>query len=333
MATALLYRGGSLSSARLPAGRAVPIAVSAPASRLVATIGGREVGRAEGTELDTVSCDLRGLSGRVGIRVARTSGRITENIDKAFVAVPVIKPGPDNTGPRPGVTLTTSPQLTFRTAGEVIEGRHFAGAVRVMADDVVFRDCLFQHTSINLGGPGRRTVLDHCEIDGLGQGSNGIMLPDLVMRWCNVWNVCDGARLSGSPLIEDSWFHDLFRQGAWHPDCLQTTGSTDAMIRRCVLDAYSPASGDLNNAAVQIGGETAALVNFTVEDCWVNGGNYTINVGWGQPGNMVGPIVLRNIDFGPDYRYGELVHARAANVVTEDLTRFDGTPVVAAYHD
>jgi Right handed beta helix region len=301
MATYLLYNGASISSANVPASRAVPVVSSDPADLLVASIAGREVGRAvgNGARVDTVVCDLRGLSGRTGIRVARTVGKIVSNIDKSFIAVPDPQPGPGNPGVPVGTLLTPRAGFTASAAGAVYEGLDIVGQVRVNAAGVTFRGCRFTGAGTLVVGSGAGTVFEDCELDGGGTAGQGLMLNRITVRRCNVHGMSDGIRVTTATLIEDTWVHHLARQAPAHPDCIQTTGGTGSVIRHNTLEAENPDTGDLCNAAIMVGGATSPLVDLLIEDNWLSGGNDTVSVRTGG----VESVTIRGNRYGRNYRY------------------------------
>lgn len=240
---------------------------------------------------------------------------------KWVTLVPDPKPGPGNTGVPPGTVLSPSPRLVVRTPGTVLEDLDLAG-LRIEADDVVVRRCRIADGGTVVGGPGRGAQLEDCTIDGLGQSGMGVMLAHVTIRRCSIFGVNDGVRATTGVHLVDSWVHHLVRQGALHPDCVQTTGGVGARIEHCTLDAYNPDTGEMGNAAVMIGGETAPLVDFTVRDCWLDGGNGTIMV---RSDAVPGPVTLTGNRFGPHHRYANLMHGSV--LPTYEGVRDDGAPL------
>ena len=245
---------------------------------------------------------------------------------------------------RPGVDTTLTgyrlprEQLVDRgggniwTVGQVISGARFTSAPTIRANDVRLVDCLFDfdvtRTSgskmINIARGVTGTVIEHCELSGqvlsdVGGPDMGIGGANWTARWCNIHDVNDGVRLSTGTVLEDSWVHHLVRKGTLHPDCAQITGGTGAAVRRCTLEAANPDTGDLGNAAIMIGGETARTADLTIEDNLLSGGNYTINMGGGTIDDET--IVIRRNVYGGGARYGFIlgwgVPAYDSNVRTD----------------
>jgi hypothetical protein len=157
----------------------------------------------------------------------------------------------------------------------------------------------------NIQGGVTGVLFEDCEFDGQGSAELILGYSGWTARRCNFHSASDAIRIGNNCLLEDSWVHHLARKGTLHPDCLQTTGGSGSVVRRCLLETANPDTGDLGNAAFQIGGETSPTSHLTIENCWLSGGNFTINVGAGIIDYPT--IVIRNNTFLGGWRYGPLV--------------------------
>jgi hypothetical protein len=218
-------------------------------------------------------------------------------------------PGPDNTGVPAGTALRPSGSVTVTEDGAVVDGLDVDGCIVVRADDVTIRNsrirCSNPKTAnaVQVGDDATGLVIEDTEIDGMGTADIGVGSNDYTLRRVQITGTNDGARLGDDVVVEGSWIHDMTRQAALHPDCLQATQGRNITIRGNTLDVYARGSGDLNNAAVMLGSETGKrrLEHVLVEGNWLNGGNYTVNV---RQDATLDDVVFRNNVYGPDSRYG-----------------------------
>ncbi|WP_157519306.1 hypothetical protein [Modestobacter sp. Leaf380] len=218
-------------------------------------------------------------------------------------------PGPDNTGVPADVDLRPSDDLYITQPGSVIDGLDVDGCVVVRASDVVIRNsrirCAEPVTAnvVQVENGATGLVIEDTEIDGLGEADIAVGWSDYTLRRVDIHSTNDGVRLGDDVLIEDSWIHDMIRQGGLHPDCIQATTGSDITVRNNTLDVYNRERDDLNNAAVQLGSETGPrlLERVLIEDNYLNGGNYTVNV---RGDTNFQDVVFRGNRYGTDSRYG-----------------------------
>lgn len=194
---------------------------------------------------------------------------------------------------------------------------------------------------------GARIVLEDGYVDGKGYVVNGYMGPGMTFRRVTFEHVADGGRFGHASLFEDCvWRNTTLTpvDRSQHCDVAQVTGLlADVLIedqwstvfRRCVMDCRSspsatPTNGEyIGNAAFMIGNENYPRLidsrtnNILVDDCFVNGGNYTINI---RKDFGIGPnILFRDCEWGGVARYGCIM--RPAGVVTiQNCVNPDGTP-------
>jgi hypothetical protein len=221
-------------------------------------------------------------------------------------------PDATNTGWRPtGVTLTTDGLkldadgvLVLDRPGVVLDGKDIQGCVTIKAADVTIKRSRIRCASyypVEVTTGLRGILLEDVEIDGLNSptGNAAIGFDGYTLRRADVHNVQDGPHLGGDVLIEDSFVHDLVGCDSCHNDTIQSNGARNAVLRHNTFS--NEASG--KNAVVRIATEQSEVLDFTVEDNLLAGGNYAVQVrsqGNGFPRNV---RVLGN-RIVPDQRYG-----------------------------
>lgn len=228
------------------------------------------------------------------------------------------KPGPTNTGPRhpDGTAMSDSEAsslLTHMTGSEVrsemdagrrlFENVYITGGVTVTQDNVTFKNFV-----MNAGGAlygfkltsysPVNTVLEDGEIFDVSSahvaGSN-YRVTRVDLHESNG----DALKILGSNItIEESWCHHLGRGEGAHADCAQSQSSDAVNVvmrgNNCdmpVNEKGGPGDPYKSNACY-LGG----IADLTIEDNWLNGGNYTLYCSSGT--------VVRNNKFGRQYRYG-----------------------------
>lgn len=211
-------------------------------------------------------------------------------------------PGPDTTGVPAGTRLSTYRTTRITKANTTIDSKTINGCVEISAKNVTIK-----RSKITCGGDlivkvsdGGSVTLEDSELDGQG-AAMAIGYGNYTLRRVDIHNINEGPRVSSNAVIVDSWIHDLVRRPGDHHDILQTTGGTHMVVRHNTLEAYDPETKDPFNAAFQIGAETDDLTDLLVEDNWMNGGNYTVNIR-DDPG--ISGVVFRNNTFAGDARYG-----------------------------
>jgi hypothetical protein len=195
-------------------------------------------------------------------------------------------PGPDTTGVPADVELEPSGDVTVTEDGAVVDGLDIDGCVVIAADDVTISNSRITCTD----SPKARAVrtdetregltITDTEVDGGGVTDIGIDVSNVTITRVNVHGVNDGIRLGSNITVEDSWVHDLVRQGELHPDAIQGISAQDIVIRGNALDPRDLDAGDLGNAAIMLGSEAGTKLsrNVVIEDNLLNGGNYSINI-------------------------------------------------------
>lgn len=151
---------------------------------------------------------------------------------------------------------------------------------------------------------GTLTILDS-EIDG----QDG---PYCVLGTGNVWlervwlhNAEDGTKnnVSGNQVTINNLSPNYRTQP--HADCIQLESSApDVRFQWSYFDAHYKNGGGLGNAAVQAKTDFSSNQKVTLEDCYINGGNYTVFL---RPGNAGGAAkgVFRRCLWGGDANWGQ----------------------------
>ena len=243
------------------------------------------------------------------------------------LGIPDGYPGPHNTGVPLGTALTPSGPVTADEDGQVVENLDITGCVSIKADDVVVRNvritCAGKQRAIVLEGSRTGIVVEDSEIDGAGSTDIAIGWGGYTLRRVNVHSTHDGPRLGSGVTVEDSWIHDLVRKDDFHSDALQSNGGTGITVRHNTLVPTDTATGDVLNAAIQLGAENdgGKLVDVRIEDNFLDGGNYTVNV---RSDEGIRPVVLRGNVFGTSARYGPVI-ARGDKVDVDDTNTTRGT--------
>jgi hypothetical protein len=234
--------------------------------------------------------------------------------------VPTSFPGPHNTGVPKGTKLTAAGSQTVTTDGQVLSGLNIKGCVTVRAKNVVIRN-----SRITCSGPySIRTInavnllVEDVEIDGQGKNSAAVCCDAYTLRRVEIRNVIDGPRLGNNVVVEYSWIHHLKRSGKSHNDALQTTGSSNILIRGNTLEAYNPDTNDPMNGCLQMGSTTGPIVsNLTFEYNYCNGGNYSISF---DKRLNAKSIRLRNNVFGRQHRFGVIARPTQSGIIWDRAT-------------
>jgi hypothetical protein len=222
--------------------------------------------------------------------------------------------------------LRRAGDLYLDTPGQVVDGLLISGCVIVAAPDVVIRNsrirCVSTPTDRAVSpARGEETsglLIEDTELDGGGHVEIGIDVSDAIIRRTDIHHFTDGIRLGVGVTVEDSWIHNMTRTGEHHPDAIQGISAQDVIIRGNRLDPVNEATGDLANAAIQLGSETGSLVSrdVLIEGNLLDGGNYSLNISGAIDAEG---IVVRNNQFGETSRYGPVIAPRDDEItVTSD---------------
>jgi hypothetical protein len=211
---------------------------------------------------------------------------------------------PDASTTGPSGDLQASGSITADQDGQVIENLHVQGTITVNASNVTIRNTLVDSNDtypIRIQGA-TNLVVEDSEIDGNGVASVAILHGEYTLRRVDIHDVRDGPRIEGDNVrIEDSYIHHLTRVPDGHHDAIQIRSGVGIDIVGNTIEAWNASTGDPMNAAIQIGSLNGPLDDLTVENNYMDGGNYTINAV-----KSAGTSIFRNNVFGPNARYGTL---------------------------
>jgi hypothetical protein len=132
---------------------------------------------------------------------------------------------------------------------------------------------------------------------------------------CDIAGGEDNLILGSATNLRDCYIHDLERKPGSHNDSFEhITGSGSSAVHCTILAARPSAPGvgveffdgwyDPMNAVLMIGNSNGPVQDITVEDCLVDGGNYTFNNNWQSATNLVENITVRGCRFGRHFRFG-----------------------------
>lgn len=226
-------------------------------------------------------------------------------------------PDASTTGVPHDVDLTGSGSLTITEDGTVVDGLHVRGTITIAADDVTIRNTLIQGGGslypIRVEGGTTGTLIEHVEVDNLGDTGIGILLSGSgTVRYVDIHSAEDGIRIQSDDVtLEYSYIHDLQRQPGGHHDTVQIRSGDNVTLRGNNLQPYVASTDDPMNAALQIGSLAGSdrISNLLVTGNLMNGGNFTIN-GGGR--NEVDSARYSDNQFGREFRYapiGNLQHS------------------------
>ncbi len=169
---------------------------------------------------------------------------------------------------------------------------------RVTLDDPDYWVAVWFQPGVQDGNP--RTLLENGHITSpVPSGTTGINGSHFTARRLHVDHMED-AFDGNNYTIEDSYIHDLIRYEGAHNDGV-STGRGNVEVKRCTILLPNQ-----QTAAVNIVPFAEPIDNVLIEDCYLNGGAYTIYVraqaGQPTPTN----VIIRNNAFGRDYLFGIL---------------------------
>jgi hypothetical protein len=259
---------------------------------------------------------LRGGAWQVALRPAPTAPEPTPTPEPTPVPEPTptpepsptssTRPGPDSTGVPAGVSLKQVSGMTVTVPGTVLDALDISGSVTVKASGVVIKNCRIRGTGFwGVRVESGDAVIQDSEISGF---ANAITGSRWTARRVEIFGTTqDGVKLGSYSTLEDSWIHDLTPEPGAHADGAQAeSGVKSVVVRNNVIDVYNRTTGTLGNSAIiikpDLGSTSPGPV--TIENNYLNGGNYTLFVVPGSTGNTITTVnVWRNV-FGPNHRYG-----------------------------
>lgn len=234
-------------------------------------------------------------------------------------------PGLNNTGVRPGTTLTsyTGP-TTISTAGTVIDSKLITGCIVIKANNVVIknsrlqsRGCFFNILSDN---DNTGMQLTDVEIDGQGNstGDSAINGGGFTCLRCNLHGTIDGAKAQSNVVFQDSYIHDLVNTADSHNDGIQSLGTTALTISHSTIIV----KGAATSAVILSTGSASDMRNIAIKRNLLAGGAYTVYGGYLKGTDVLSRVSNISIT---ENRFSTVVYPRSG--AYGPLTSVD-TPVV-----
>lgn len=241
-------------------------------------------------------------------------------------------PGPPpevlEAGLRDASVLQASDSIVVSEDGEVVENLDVAGNIKVMADDVTIRNVRVRSSSdaygIDVTKGHHGTVIEDVEVEvglnntsanaaigGIGdhQGSAGTSAgSNVVVRRSYLHGSGDGIKAANYGLYEGNRIEMRRGDGSVkHIDGIQASGSSGWTARRnLIVEPYSSGHNSAIFAQPYTGKRDTSISNIRIEDNWVNGGTYTIQLGKAKNGEegLVSDVTIDGNVFYGDFKYG-----------------------------
>ena len=187
--------------------------------------------------------------------------------------------------------------------GAVIEGFDVTGKITIEADDVTVRDSRIttsEDYGIFVDEYAVNARFEHLTIIGTGPECSAGLAPfgSWTARHLDVSGCVDGVKMHGGQHLEHSYIHDLAVGDATHNDAVQVTSGKNSAIHHNTLIA------PVQNAAIMMSSNFAAVDNWTITENRFSGGNYTVyvrNQGFGDPTNVT---LVNNTWVPGSWQYG-----------------------------
>ena len=201
--------------------------------------------------------------------------------------------------------LVPSGTVDVKTDGQIVEGLHIQGTVKINADNVIIRNCLIDGGTVPAeeNGPnganyaiqahlgGKNLLIENCEIRAAR--SAGVIGSDFVARRCHVWGMGnDGFKATRNVVVEDCFVEKLGIIGEAHADGLQMVSGSNVIIRGCNFDMPYDLEDYKNSQILIIQTNNGPIDNIRIENNWFNDGTISIHIrekagnGHGHPTNV-----------------------------------------------
>ena len=216
------------------------------------------------------------------------------------------KPSPENTGTTGTLTEYTG-TTTITQDGTTLENYSINGTLNIRANNVTIKNCLIATDGIygiraNYGHTG--LLVENCEIRDMQ--SAAILGDNFTARNCNIWNSGgDGIKPGNNFLIEGCYFQKLGYKEDAHADGIQMVAGGNGIIRGNTFDMTYDVQGYRNSQCIIILTNNAPIDNILIENNWIDGGGYSVQVrdkgnGHGIPTN----VIIKNNLLGRNYQFG-----------------------------
>ena len=186
-------------------------------------------------------------------------------------------------------------------AGAVIDGLDVQGTITVNADNVTIkrtRVTAGQFWGIQTGNGVRNLTVQDVDIIGQPGCEGGIGFKDYTAVRVDVSGCIDGLKVGSRTTVLDSYIHDLRFGNGSHNDGIQGMGGNGFLIKGNYIS-----NPDNQTSCILLGEEMGPMDNAVIDGNWLDGGNYTIYIGFGTTNPNA---TVRNNRFGRNYVYGLL---------------------------
>jgi len=208
------------------------------------------------------------------------------------------------------VSLTSSGPFTVTQDGAVVDALDVNGTITVAADNVTIKRTRItagQFYGILTTNGARNLSIQDVDILGQSGCEAGIAGDNYSAVRIDVSGCIDGMKVGDNTTILDSYIHNLRVGGGSHNDGIQGTGGRGYLIK----GNYIPQTPG-ENSAIILGEEFGPMDNAVIDGNWLDGGNFTLYIGYGTT-NPNATII--NNRFGRSYQYGLLSANPKAGVV------------------
>jgi myo-inositol-hexaphosphate 3-phosphohydrolase len=233
----------------------------------------------------------------------------TPDPDPEPTPTPGAFPGFDKVGNIRYASTGTLGSQTITANNTVIERKTINGTITIDgAQNVTLRDITVNGGSSGYGirlMNGARVNIEYATVKGF---DNGIAFSGWRCFRCDIsGQEQDGVKLGDDTTLEQSYIHDLKPEAGAHADGGQMQSAAENLV---IKDNWidSRGGGSFGNSALIIKNDSKNTLSgpgpVTIDNNFLDGGNYTIYVYKGSSGGTVDNIRVTNNKFGGHYRYG-----------------------------
>ena len=221
------------------------------------------------------------------------------------------KPNAATTGYTGTLTQYTGPS-TITQDGITLENMRFNGIIRIAANNVTIRNCLSQvsrQTTYNFfvefGYTG--TLIEDCEIRGAFV--SGVYGAHMTLRGSHIWEMgSDAIKSFGNFVIENNYVERLHYIPDAHADVIQHNDGDNLTVRGNNFECFLSVPPDFGcSIAIFINDTTAPVDNVHIDNNWLDGGNYTLQIQDPDNSGSITNVRVTNNQFGQGFRFGAVL--------------------------
>jgi hypothetical protein len=239
-------------------------------------------------------------------------------------AGPTVMPGPSNTGPQSGVTLTPSGTVTVTQDGAVIQNLAITGQLFIDANNVTIKNCTVNdgdqsnYYAVQIEAGITNTTIENSSFTNTGDGAYAIVTEwqtaNTTISNCQFYNTAGSAiDLNGeSATVENNWFYEIGnfasgvvnngQTGDFHTDDIFMSNGTLNLLNNNIDSPNATTINGVNYGDASIlficpfsSADVIGTVN--IENNYIDGGGYMFYM-MGQ-----GQVTVANNVIGADYGY------------------------------